>query len=214
MRISLYTDVYRLAVNKSPAVYTLSPVLDRLWRENRGSVNRLYENKNNHVHVKGFALSLACSRLRDSLVRVDWDSGRRRVFPTIWEPGTGYTHHRFETEDSGHSEMAKFLKGNKSTQKGQKEDSLHIIEGSIKNCTSRDVKKHRFTPEPRLLWGQASWLSDEHNQESILSCKKWRTVFLKSSAFILCNYKKKKNITLLNARIFVLRRILARAGRC
>ena len=152
MRISLYTDVYRLAVNKSPAVYTLSPALDRLWRENRGSVNRLYENKNNH--------------------------------------------------------------GNKSTQKGQKEDSLHIIEGSIKNCTSRDVKKHRFTPEPRLLWGQASWLSDEHNQESILSCKKWRTVFLKSSAFILCNYKKKKNITLLNARIFVLRRILARAGRC
>ena len=30
-----------LAVNKSPAVYILSPDLDGLWRENRGSVNRL-----------------------------------------------------------------------------------------------------------------------------------------------------------------------------
>ena len=30
-----------LAVNKSPAVYILSPALERLWRENRGSVNKL-----------------------------------------------------------------------------------------------------------------------------------------------------------------------------
>ena len=30
-----------LAVNKSPAVYILSRALDGLWRENRGSVNRL-----------------------------------------------------------------------------------------------------------------------------------------------------------------------------
>ena len=30
-----------LVVNKSPAVYILSLVLDVLWRENRGSVNRL-----------------------------------------------------------------------------------------------------------------------------------------------------------------------------
>ena len=30
MRISLYTDVYRLAVNKSPVVYTLSLALDGL----------------------------------------------------------------------------------------------------------------------------------------------------------------------------------------
>ena len=30
-----------LAVNKSPAVYILSPALDELWRENRGPVNRL-----------------------------------------------------------------------------------------------------------------------------------------------------------------------------
>ena len=30
MRISLYTDVYRLAVNKSPVVYNLSPALDGL----------------------------------------------------------------------------------------------------------------------------------------------------------------------------------------
>ena len=30
-----------LVVNKSPAVYILSPALDGLWRENRGSVNRL-----------------------------------------------------------------------------------------------------------------------------------------------------------------------------
>ena len=92
MRISLFTDVYRLAVSKSPAVYTLSPALDGLWRENRGSVNRLYENKSNHFHVKGFALTLACSTLRDSLVRGDLESGRDRVFPTIWEPGAGYTH--------------------------------------------------------------------------------------------------------------------------
>ena len=95
---------------------------------------------------------LACSRqLRDSLVRGDWENGRGRgrVFPTIWEPGTGYTHPRFETKVSGHSEMAKFLEGNKSTKKGQKEDSLHIIGGSIKNCTSHDVKKNtdlRGTP--------------------------------------------------------------------
>ena len=37
-----------LAVSKSPVVYILSRALDRLWRENRGSVNRLpsywYEN--------------------------------------------------------------------------------------------------------------------------------------------------------------------------
>ena len=72
MRISLFTDVYRLAVSKSPAVYTLSPALDGLWRENRGSVNRLYENKSNHFHVKGFALTLACSRLRV------WSAGRKR----------------------------------------------------------------------------------------------------------------------------------------
>ena len=31
-----------LAVNKSPAVYSLSPALDGVWRENRGSVNRLF----------------------------------------------------------------------------------------------------------------------------------------------------------------------------
>ena len=30
-----------LAVNKSPAVYILSPALEGLWKENRGSVNRL-----------------------------------------------------------------------------------------------------------------------------------------------------------------------------
>ena len=125
MRISLFTDVYRLAVSKSPAVYTLSPALDGLWRENRGYVNRLYENENNRFHVKGFALTLACSRqLRDSLVRGHRESGRGRgrgrVFPTIWEPGTGYTNPRFEKEDSAHSEMAKFLKANKSTKKGQK----------------------------------------------------------------------------------------------
>ena len=30
-----------VAINKSPAVYILSPGLDGLWRENRGSVNRL-----------------------------------------------------------------------------------------------------------------------------------------------------------------------------
>ena len=94
MRISLYTDVYRLSVNKSPAVILYHPALDGLWRENRGSVNRLYENKNNHFHVKGFALT-----------------------PTIWEPGTGYTHSRFETEDSGHSETAKLLEGNESAKK-------------------------------------------------------------------------------------------------
>ena len=129
MRISLYTDVYRLAVNKSPAVSTLSPALDGLWRENRGSVNRLYENENNHFHVKGFALTLACSSHRDSLVRGDWESGRGRVFPTVWEPGTGYTHPRFKREDSGHSEMAKCLKGKKSTQKKVKK-KIHDLRGS------------------------------------------------------------------------------------
>ena len=35
-----------LAVNKSPAVYILSPALDRLWRENGGSVNRLFLSEN------------------------------------------------------------------------------------------------------------------------------------------------------------------------
>ena len=35
---------FTLAVNKSPAVYILSPALDRLWRENRVSVNRLVEH--------------------------------------------------------------------------------------------------------------------------------------------------------------------------
>ena len=35
-----------LAVNKSPAVYILSPALDGLWRENRGSVNRLFLSEN------------------------------------------------------------------------------------------------------------------------------------------------------------------------
>ena len=39
---NLYTIA--LAVNKSPAVYILSPGLDGLWRENRESVNRLYRN--------------------------------------------------------------------------------------------------------------------------------------------------------------------------
>ena len=34
-----------LVVNKSPVVYILSPALHRLWRENRGSVNRLYQEK-------------------------------------------------------------------------------------------------------------------------------------------------------------------------
>ena len=34
-----------LAVNKSPAVYILSPALDGLWRENRGSVYRLGSRK-------------------------------------------------------------------------------------------------------------------------------------------------------------------------
>ena len=149
MRITLYTDVYRLAVNKSPAVYTLSPALDGLWRENRGSVNRLYENKSNHFHVKGFALTLACSRLRDSLVRGDLESGRGRVFPTIWEPGAGYTHPRFEREDSGHSEI--FERKQVHTKRSKRRFITHIIEGSIKNCTSRDVKKHRFTREPRFL---------------------------------------------------------------
>ena len=32
-----------MVVNKSPAVYILSPALDGLWRENRVSVNRLVE---------------------------------------------------------------------------------------------------------------------------------------------------------------------------
>ena len=32
---------FALAVNKSPAVYILSRALDWLWRENRGTVNRL-----------------------------------------------------------------------------------------------------------------------------------------------------------------------------
>ena len=119
----LACNAYRLALNKSPVVYTLSPALDGLWRENRGYVNRLYENENNNFHVKGFALTLTCSRqLRDSLVRGHRESGRGRgrVFPTIWEPGTSYTNPRFEKEDSAHSEMAKFLKANKSTKKGQK----------------------------------------------------------------------------------------------
>ena len=31
--------------HKSPAVYILSPALDGLWRQNRGSVNRLAENR-------------------------------------------------------------------------------------------------------------------------------------------------------------------------
>ena len=35
------TTPLALAVNKSPAVYILSPALDGLSRENRGSVNRL-----------------------------------------------------------------------------------------------------------------------------------------------------------------------------
>ena len=36
---------FALAVNKSPAVYILSPALDGLWRENRGSVYRLGSRK-------------------------------------------------------------------------------------------------------------------------------------------------------------------------
>ena len=39
---NLYTIA--LAVNKSPAVYIISPGLDGLWRENRGSVNRFCRN--------------------------------------------------------------------------------------------------------------------------------------------------------------------------
>ena len=151
MRISLYTDVYRLAVNKSPAVYTLSPALDGLWRENRGSVNRLYENKNNNFHVKGFALTLACSRLRDSLVHGDRESGRGRVFPTIWEPGTGYTHPRFEREDSGHSEMAKFLKGNKSTKKRSKR-RFTIYAGAQAPLRPSELIKWRTQTEEQFSW--------------------------------------------------------------
>ena len=37
-----------LAVNKSPAVYILSPALDGLWRENRRSVNRLRKILSSH----------------------------------------------------------------------------------------------------------------------------------------------------------------------
>ena len=36
-----YLENSALTANKSPAVYILSPALDGLWRENRGSVNRL-----------------------------------------------------------------------------------------------------------------------------------------------------------------------------
>ena len=50
--------------------------------------------------------------------------------------------------------MAKFLEGNRSTKKGQKEDSLHIIGGSIKNCTSRDVKKTDLRGTPGSFEGK------------------------------------------------------------
>ena len=36
------TTLLALAINKSPALYILSPALDGLWREDRGSVNRLW----------------------------------------------------------------------------------------------------------------------------------------------------------------------------
>ena len=44
-----------LAVNKSSVVYILSPALDGLWRENRGSVNRLLtdQNKQQPQEIKG-----------------------------------------------------------------------------------------------------------------------------------------------------------------
>ena len=41
-----------LAVNKSPAVYILSPALDGLWGENRGSVNRLTQTLTHCNRVK------------------------------------------------------------------------------------------------------------------------------------------------------------------
>ena len=40
--------ILALAVNKSPAVYILSPALDGLWRENRRSVNRL---RNQYIEI-------------------------------------------------------------------------------------------------------------------------------------------------------------------
>ena len=147
----LACNAYRLAVNKSPAVSTLSPALDGLWRENRGSVNRLYENENNHFHFKGFALTLACSSHRDSLVRGDWESGCGRVFPTVWEPGTGYTHPRFKREDSGHSEMAKFLKGKKSTQKKAKR-RFTIYAGAQVPLRPSELIKWRTQTEERFSW--------------------------------------------------------------
>ena len=41
-----------LAVNKSPAVYILSPTLDGLWRENRKSVNRLRKILSSHYFLE------------------------------------------------------------------------------------------------------------------------------------------------------------------
>ena len=55
LKNSLYSDVVlfffsflplALAVNKSPAVYILSPALDGLWKGNKGSVNRLSQKQN------------------------------------------------------------------------------------------------------------------------------------------------------------------------
>ena len=59
---NLYTIA--LAVNKSPAVYILSPGLDRLWRENRGSVNRLYRNPitNNFREQSQFPTRQHCAK--------------------------------------------------------------------------------------------------------------------------------------------------------
>ena len=44
IKIFFFPHLYPLvlAVNKSPAVYSLSAALDGLWRENRGSANRLF----------------------------------------------------------------------------------------------------------------------------------------------------------------------------
>ena len=63
MSIFLFPHHYplALAVNKSLAVYILSPVLDGLWRENRGSLNRLTDFSPNQLLPKNINdLSLLC----------------------------------------------------------------------------------------------------------------------------------------------------------
>ena len=56
---------FRKHRHKSPAVYILSPALDGLWRENRGSVNRLLLSSCFKMALTG-RKGVACSRLSDS----------------------------------------------------------------------------------------------------------------------------------------------------